>query len=116
MVTADFRVDTERKRLCLDVHGHAGKSDPGKDIICSAASILMYTIAQYVEWAHKSGKLKRKPTIDFRKGLARVSCKAKSEAEFAELYNAYLVAQTGYALLAHNYHDNASVSMFGKAE
>ncbi len=38
-------VDYDRKNLDLTVQGHAGYAEPGKDIVCSAVSILTSTLA-----------------------------------------------------------------------
>ena len=38
-------VDYDRKNLDLTVQGHAGYAESGKDIVCSAVSILTSTLA-----------------------------------------------------------------------
>ncbi len=38
-------VHYDRKNLDLTVQGHAGYAEPGKDIVCSAVSILTSTLA-----------------------------------------------------------------------
>lgn len=33
----------------LEVRGHAGYGEPGKDIVCASVSILMYTFIEYYD-------------------------------------------------------------------
>jgi hypothetical protein len=44
-----------------------------------------------------------------------ITCRAEDDDSYAELLHTYLVVQTGYQLLAHNYPQYAAVEMFGEA-
>ena len=95
MITVTF---TEGEKLSLRLEGHAGYAEHGKDIVCASASILAYTVAQYVKLAHENGEFKATPEIVLNGGDAFVCCEhtedAKKMFEFAEL---------GYQLLKYNY-------------
>lgn len=84
------------------VSGHSGTADIGHDIVCAAASILLYTAAQAVNDMYAQGKLRRKPTITIKNGYGGVSCTAKKDYT-DEVRHTYCVVMTGFKLLAHNY-------------
>ena len=89
---------TEGKKLSLRLEGHAGYAEHGKDIVCASASILAYTVAQFVKLANENGDFTTPPDIVLNGGDAFVCCEHTQEAkkmfDFAEL---------GYRLLQHNY-------------
>ena len=99
----------------MRVEGHAGQNDKGKDIVCSAASILTYTVAQYLKYVHNRGGLKKKPHITIDDGEAVIIAKPPEEYE-GEVLNAFFVAEVGYSLLAENYPQYVEIKMFGEAE
>lgn len=43
------------KQFTLVMRGHAGYDEPGKDIVCSAASILVYTLIENIGADRLSG-------------------------------------------------------------
>ena len=45
VIKRNFRLDP----IALSISGHAGYGDSGSDIICSAVSILAYTLANSIE-------------------------------------------------------------------
>jgi uncharacterized protein YsxB (DUF464 family) len=116
MVVAKFSMDEQKKAVTLRVKGHAGAAPIGHDTVCASASILAYTVAQNVKMAEARGMLKYAPTIKLRDGSSIISCRAKDDDAYTELLHTYLVIQTGYQLLAHNYPQFVAVEMFGKAE
>ena len=116
MLVAKFSMDTEKKSVSLKLNGHAGQAEAGKDIVCSSASILAYTVAQNIKMAESRGLLKYSPTIKLREGNSIITCRAKDDESYAEILHAYCVVQTGYQLLAHNYPQYVAVEMFGEAE
>ena len=101
--------------LALTVKGHAGYADTGQDIVCAAATILAYTVAQAVKDMYGQGRLEKEPYISLKEGNATVRCAPKAET-YAEALHTYFVAQIGYNLLSHNYPDNIKLKMFGQAE
>ena len=116
MVVAKFTMDESRKMVTLRVKGHAGANIPGNDIICSSASILAYTVAQNIKMAESRGMLKYPPRMKMKSGDFIITCRAKDDEAYSEILHTYLVVQTGYVLLAHNYPQYVAVEMFGEAE
>lgn len=98
--------------LTLKVEGHAGQATMGQDIICSACSILAYTVAQLVTNAKEEGDLKLPPVISMESGDAIVSCIPTEEA-YDTIYGVYLFASVGYKLLAHSYPQYVEIKPFG---
>lgn len=113
MVVAKFEMDEGRKQVGLHVEGHAGADVPGNDIVCSAATILAYTIAQTLRVMYAQGKLKYQPRIKLKAGDAIISCRASDDDTYAEALHSFLVVQTGYTVLAHNYPQYVAVEQFG---
>lgn len=114
MIQAQFQKSEDGKTLIFTVHGHSGQAEPGQDIVCAAASILAYTVAQMVNTMHEDGKLKKHPRIRMDSGDAIITCKPTRQY-FNEALLIYSVAQTGYDLLAHNYEKYVRVTKFGEA-
>lgn len=112
MIHARFEKDA--KNIILTVKGHAGQAEMGQDIVCSAASILAYTVAQMVSTMRDEGKLKKSPTIRMESGDTVITCKPTKQY-YNEALHTFRVAQTGYELLAHTYKDNVRVIKFGEA-
>lgn len=116
MVVAKFGMDASRLMVSLHVKGHAGQNTPGNDIVCASASILAYTLAQNIKMSQERGHLKYSPKIKLKEGDSIITCRAKDEETYAEILHTFLVIQTGYMLLAHNYPQYVAVEMFGQAE
>lgn len=92
MVNVDFcQIDGE---LILSVTGHAGMDNTGKDIVCSAVSILIYTLAQRL-------KDIAAPKIHLKNGNAIISIKLHRNKKAVK--EAFLTVKTGFLLLAENY-------------
>ena len=96
MITATFAITDDR--LSLDLSGHAGYAEKGRDILCSAASILAFTLAESV----KNGN------ADIREGTAHIDCD-KTDSN----WQAFRVIANGYKLLATNYPDYCSYESNG---
>lgn len=101
--------------ISLALSGHAGQADEGQDIVCSACSILAYTVAQIVNTEKLAGSLVSEPMILLSKGGAYIRCEPKREM-YNEILHAFYVAEVGYTLLAHNYPQYVSLTTFGEAE
>lgn len=115
MIKAQFEHQKEINTIIMKVEGHAGQNTKGKDVICSAASILTYTVAQYLNYVYKRGGLQKKPRIHLNDGDALIVAKPKSDFE-GEVLNAFFVAEVGYSLLAQNYPQYVELTMFGEAK
>jgi uncharacterized protein YsxB (DUF464 family) len=86
----------------LRLEGHAEYAEIGKDIVCASASILAYTVAQFVMEAEQSGDLVSPPQIQLESGDTFISCEP-SEDILHGMQDMYLFAKMGYVLLEHNY-------------
>ena len=102
------------KTLSLQLEGHAGQAEAGKDIVCASASILAYTVAQIVDMAQYEGGLKTDPIIDLESGEAVISCEPTDD-RYAEMLHAYQVAEVGYILLVNSYPEYVELKSFGQA-
>ena len=69
------RFEKDGKNIILTVQGHSEQAEMGQDIVCSAASILAYTVAQMVTTMREEGKLKKNPHIRMDSGDAVITCK-----------------------------------------
>lgn len=112
-----LKVTFEKKehKLTLKLEGHAGQADIGKDIVCSACSILAYTLAQYVNEAERQGDLVSTPEVRLESGDAVISCEPSDEV-WQIMLAFYSFAEVGYHLLAQNYPQYVELKSFGMAE
>lgn len=101
-------------KLTLKLEGHAGQADIGHDIVCASASILAYTVAQFVKDAEASGGLKSPAEIKLDSGNGVISCKPIDDI-LIDMQNIYLFAEKGYDLLAHNYPQYVELAGFGNS-
>ena len=115
MIKVTFAHEKDIGTIALKVKGHAGQAGKGNDIVCSAVSILTYTVAQYLKYVYKQGGLQKKPNIKLNDGDALIVAKPTEEYE-GEVLNAFFVAEVGYSLLAHNYPQFVELNMFGEAK
>lgn len=105
---------TETGHISLSIRGHAGAAEVGQDIVCASASILAYTVAQLVKDYNNKNMLKHTPKILMRKGSSTITCTPKDE-HFKKVYHTFFFAQTGLNLLAHNYPQYVTITMFGQS-
>ena len=102
MIKILFKKSQDGKSFICEISGHAGQNETGMDIICSASSILAFTLAQNVVDSNKEGKLSKKPTIELKEGWAKIVAKPKKDY-VAEILNEFISIKRGYELLAINY-------------
>ncbi len=96
------------EKLEIKISGHAGQAEKGKDIVCSAVSILFYTLAQAVMDSEEM--LAEEPVVIIDDGNGRVSCKPKEEY-VATMQRTYWTILTGFELLAEEYKDYVSFAV-----
>ena len=113
MIRVEFEKE-EGKFLSLCVEGHSGQAEKGRDIVCSAASILAYTVGQTLVQMNKQGWLKKKPHINLKEGKGLITCIPKEEY-FDECLMVFFVAEVGYTLLHNNYPQFVDIKPFGEA-
>ena len=105
MITVTHSYSVRDRRGVLTVKGHAGQANLGQDIVCSAASILAYTVAQIVTAMEANGDFAKPPVVELADGNAIIDFTCKDEDTFAEAIRMTFFAQTGYRLLEANYPD-----------
>ena len=115
MVKAEFFTNKESGSITLKLTGHAGQDEHGKDIVCSAASILAYTVAQALQFQYEEDGLKKKPHLKLEPGDTVIIAKPKPEC-YAETLHTFFVAQVGYHLLAKTYPQYVTLSSFGDSD
>ena len=102
MITARFYQKPSNGSIHMTLKGHADAAPKGEDLICSAATMLAYTVAQAMQFMHENGNLKKKPKIHIKDGEATIIATPTEDA-YAEVLHTYWVAQCGVHVLAHNY-------------
>ena len=99
MINIDFNPNT----FTIDINGHGNHDEKGKDIVCSAISILFYTLAV----ALNDSRDMLEEDIDFKNedGNGHLSCKPKPEYE-ANVSLIYYTILNGFQLMADYYKKN----------
>ena len=71
MITVSYH----RKWHRLSVEGHAQTGEPGHDLVCASATILVRTLAAHVAELSTDRRYVREPHIKLEEGYAEISCK-----------------------------------------
>ena len=93
----------DENTVSLEMKGHAGFAPEGSDIVCSAATILCYTFATFVDCLHETNVTK-----EIKKGDAFVEAKRSGENS-EKLDMAMDFTSVGFELLETAYPKNISV-------
>lgn len=104
MIKIHFWRDSDKGTIHMKAKGHANAAPKGEDLVCSAATMLVYTVAQALTFMHELGQLEEKPRISIREGKALVVAKPREEY-LAEALHTFWVAQCGAHVLGKNYPD-----------
>lgn len=96
------------KTMMVKVTGHAGQAEKGQDIVCSAVSILFYTLAQAVTTSRDA--LEDEPVIITNDGDGLVACKPKEGFE-GVIQRTYWTILTGFDLLAEEYKEYVKLTV-----
>ena len=112
-----IKVTFEEKdnKFTLTLKGHAGQAECGQDIVCASASILAYTVAQFVIEANCQGDLKDSPILQLASGDTVISCEPTEEI-IHEMRNMYRFAEIGYNLLVYNHPQYVELTPFGQSD
>ena len=102
MIEVRFERDRERGLFAMELIGHAGFAQLGKDPVCAGASVLAMTTAQCVKTLEEAGQLRKKAHIVIRNGRVLVTASPGEEA-LEETRHLFRVAETGMRLLAEAY-------------
>lgn len=111
MITVRFKDDGNHIMVSID--GHAGYDEIGRDIVCSASSILAYTMLQTMQDLYSSKALRKKPSISLTDGLIRLVVKPKKDAYNLVVYSIKVI-MTGYKLLMADYPEFVQIKQFGE--
>lgn len=104
MITIKVTENNENKSARLEVSGHAGYAEYDKDIVCSAVSILTYTVAQLVLEMGACGRLSDPPIVKLTDGDSVIEAKCKTGIQYTcEAMRIMHFAKAGYALLQNSY-------------
>ncbi len=106
------KVIYHRDRNRVSVTGHAQSGEVGHDLVCASVTILVYTLASFVQ-NMKNAKQVYNPTAELKEGDALISCDPPTKYK----NSVTLVFDSicgGFDILAKNYPDNVSFEMFGE--
>ena len=106
MINITFKPET----LEVDIKGHAGQDEKGKDIVCSAISTLFYTLAKSI--TDSKSMLAKNPVIKYKDGNGYIQCKPKKEFE-GNIVRSYWTILTGFEMVADEYKDFVSLHIVG---
>ena len=95
-----------RKYNRLTVKGHAKSAEPGRDLICAAASALAYTLAANVANMADNGQV-REPVMNMNEGDTEISCRPRHNLK-ATVTLVFDTVCAGFDLLAHQYPEYIS--------
>ena len=70
MVEVRFEEDREKGVLSMELRGHAGFAQLGRDPVCAGASVLAMTVAQCAKAMEEAGRLRKKAHVIIRGGRA----------------------------------------------
>lgn len=101
-----IRAVYHREQNKIVIEGHAYSGEPGHDLICASASMLVYTLAASVESMKKHGHVTN-AVIDLKEGSGIVGCEAYEQFK-AAITLIFDSICAGYELLAANYPENVS--------
>lgn len=101
--------------LWLSMEGHAGAAPKGQDIVCAAATMLMYTAAQAALDMGSRGELQRPPSVKLDEGNACAAFWPKKEA--LEKGRLVLdVIRRGLEVLGRRYPENVAIYVIGNGK
>ena len=104
-------------RVCIDcggetkeitLKGHAGYAPKGEDIVCSAASMLVYTAAEVLTQLYAAGVIREEPVIQLAAGDCRISFRGPQNGLADALV--WFVA-TGFTMLCDRYPANVQAEI-----
>ena len=97
--------DYKNKEYIIDISGHAGYAEKGKDIVCAGVSTLFYTFLNYCEEACEHNTLcKLEKAITDNKCVLQLRDEAMLEGQ------ALRVIVKGFKMLAETYPEYVALS------
>ena len=95
-----IEIKVNPKKYEVSITGHAGQAEKGQDIVCSAISILFYTLAQSI--AESAAMLKASADIRSDDGNGYLRCEPKEEYR-GNIERTYWTILVGFELVANEY-------------
>jgi uncharacterized protein YsxB (DUF464 family) len=96
----------------VSMQGHAKSAEKGQDLVCASASILVYTLASFVENMKGAGQVYN-PTVELEEGDALIYCDAPPRYK-GPITLVFDTICGGFELLARDYPENISYEIRGK--
>ena len=93
------------KEYDLTIKGHAESGEKGHDIVCSAVSVLFYTLGQSLV---ESNEMLEANSFTDKDGEGHLSCVPKKEYE-GNIARSYWTIMQGFMLIAGNYPKNVKI-------
>lgn len=100
----EITVEKEHGRYRMEIKGHAGHAETGKDIVCAAVSTLGYTLANVYDKMMDDGELDNLE-ITILKGYMLVEAYGTGKAEIV-----FETIATGLFMIAEKYPENVRVN------
>lgn len=107
MITVTYHRDRHR----LTMEGHAQSAEKGHDLVCASATILAYTLAQFVKNMNDAGQV-RYPTLELKDGYTLIDCNPPNRIKNS-VKLAFDTVCAGFELLARDFPDNISYQIMG---
>lgn len=92
----------------LHAKGHAGYAEQGKDIVCAAVSILLFTLIESIN----ESDLLQQPIVVQREGNTFIRLVPKIE-NTGKIRGVFDVVANGFILLQENFQKNVKFCRFG---
>lgn len=99
----------DRNANKITIKGHAYSGEPGHDLICASASMLVYTLAAAVESMNRHGHISDS-VIEIANGDCIVGCEPYEQFKGA-ITLIFDSICAGYDVLAANYPQNVSYTI-----
>ena len=105
-----INITFDPKNLELNMEGHAGAGDKGKDIVCASASMLFYTLSKSL--LKSKEMMKKHPIVKWDDGLGNLKCRPIKEYQ-PNVTLMYWTVLNGFELLAEEYPEYVSFKVIG---
>lgn len=100
-----IQVTYNRRSHKITAKGHANSAEKGADLVCAAASVLLYTLAANALSMKEKGYTKR-VKVKLNEGDSEIVCVPKCMGHEYEILITLSAVCAGFELLAKRYPDN----------
>jgi len=99
------RIYSSGAAVGMELEGHAGSGEPGQDLVCAAASTLVFAVDELFSRMEADGRLELRQPPLVEKGRARLEVQPEGQSA-AALEGAMELACCFFRLLQENYPEN----------